>query len=128
MKTFPLAKDPKKHFVRLNLWLPFCDSRARALRASRPERPLRYFTLCAEDALDVLLLERYGVLATARGVYTDVTFAALHPEGVTDTLRSIPGAQGYPGDLLETVLFETADSPPPAFESGTDEDAAFFGA
>jgi hypothetical protein len=90
---------------------------------------VRYLTLCAEDALDVLLLEEEGIISARNGSYDDVTFAALTDEHVAETLRTIPNATGFSGDFIETVLFDPKTTQPelPASRS-RDPDDAFFAA
>ena len=45
-----------KHYIRKEVWLPFCRDRLKKIRASTKKEPrrLRYFTFCAVGALDVL--------------------------------------------------------------------------
>lgn len=64
-----LWRKPKKHYVRVMGWL-----RTARGRRKRKGGSIRYFTLCGQEAVDIRLLERYGILVkTARG-YPDVGF------------------------------------------------------
>ncbi len=126
--TFVLAKDPKKHFVRTRLWLPFCRAQFERVRLRGGNvRPLRYLTFCGEDAIDVLMLSEEGILEAPRGEYPDVCFAALRDELVNETLRAIPGARGFAGDFFETVLFDPKDHAPlHEIAEADDADDAFY--
>jgi hypothetical protein len=63
-------EDPKKHFVRVNGWIPAARARLR----KNKRHTLRYFTLCGEKAIDVLHLKREKlVLHDGRG-YPELVF------------------------------------------------------
>jgi len=63
-------KDAKKHFVRVNGWIPAARSRLRKNR----RHALRYFTLCGENALDVLHLKREKLLLHDGRGYPELVF------------------------------------------------------
>ena len=65
----PLWRKPEKHFVRVMGWLQTALGRKK-----RKGKPIRYFTLCGQEAIDIRLLERHGIVVkTSRG-YPDVGF------------------------------------------------------
>ena len=85
-----------------------CRRRLQAIReAYRPKqaRRLRYFTFCAVGAIDVLMLDVAGVIRRSNdGWFDTVTFFDKSPEYVNETLKRIPGANGFPGDFINVVL------------------------
>lgn len=99
-----------KHYVRKEVWLPFCRDRLKKIRASAPKNPrrLRYFTFCAVGALDVLLLDREKVIRKSNSDEFDtVFFFDKNREAIAETQKRIPGAVGFPGDFVEIVLQAT---------------------
>jgi hypothetical protein len=126
--SFQLAGDERKHYVRTYLWLPCCKRQLAHVRAGAKsaKRPLRYLTFCAEEAIDVLLLEEEGILSVRESSYADVVFAARSDEYVAETLRTIPDANGFPGDFFETVLFDTEAQADLPVVNSRDTDEAFF--
>ena len=104
---FRYQDDPLKHHVRLRGWLPLCRRRHRALQERSPKRRrrLRYFTFCAVGAVDVLMLDVARVIKPSRdGRFDTVYFFDRTPELVTATQDRIPGAHGFVGDFVKTVL------------------------
>jgi len=63
-------EDPKKHFVRVNGWLPAARMRLKKNRRTH----LRYFTLCGQRAIDVLHLRREGLLRHDGRGYPELVF------------------------------------------------------
>jgi hypothetical protein len=100
--------DPLKHYVRLDGWLPLCEKRLAKMRSlilpKKQKRRLRYFTFCATTAIDVLMLDNHKVFSSD-GNFNNVTFFDYEPEDVATTLERIPGAVGFAGDFIETVLY-----------------------
>lgn len=119
-----------KHHVRAKAWLPACKARRTALLARVPkfQRRLRYFTFCAVGALDVLMLELHKVLTLKEGRRDTVVFFDQDDEKVFETQKRIPGAVGFPGDFVKTVLLDDPDletlddalSPPELLENRTE--------
>src|ERR1700688_2354539 len=96
-----------KHYIRKEVWLPFCRDRLRKIRAAEPKQPrrLRYFTFCAVGALDVLLLDRERVIRKSNNDEFDtVVFFDRSDEAIIETRKRIPGANGFPGDFAEIIL------------------------
>ena len=104
---FKYQADPLKHHVRLTGWLPLCLRRHEALRERPPKRRrrLKYFTFCAVGAVDVLMLDVARVIRPSRrGRFDTVYFFDRTPELVAATQERIPGAHGFVGDFVSTVL------------------------
>jgi len=71
------------------------------------KRRLRYFTFCATTAIDVLMLDNHKIFSQD-GNFSNVTFFDYEPEDVATTLERIPGAIGFSGDFINTVLYDGA--------------------
>lgn len=97
-----------KHHVRVNGWLPRCRRRLQIVRGAGPQkalRRLRYFTFCAVGAIDVLMLDVAKVLVRSTGGEFDtVSFFNHDGELVKETRKRIPGAVGFVGDFIPTIL------------------------
>lgn len=101
-----------KHYIRKDVWLPYCRERLKKIRAAaKPKdnpRRLRYFTFCAVGALDVLLLDREKVIRKSNtSEFDTVFFFDKDNEAVVETQKRIPGANGFPGDFVKIVLQAT---------------------
>ncbi len=111
---FRYARDPLKHFVRTDGWLPLCKRRLHAIRHNRKAknvRRLRYFTFCAVSAVDVLMLDVAKVIRPSKdGRFDTVFFFTRSDEAVLETRQSIPGATGFPGDFVDIVLLDDLDA------------------
>jgi hypothetical protein len=62
MSNINYRNDIPKHYVRKYGWLPACQLQARVIKNRIKKNPLRYFTFCAADAIDVFMLARKGIL------------------------------------------------------------------
>jgi hypothetical protein len=126
-------EDILKHYVRTKGWLPACQRRLTRLRSgrkAREQRRLRYFTFCAVGAVDVLMLDVAQIVRqSTNNRFDTVCFFDKSREDVVETQRRIPGAIGFPGDFVTTVLLndpeeallaESADSLAP-LEHDADE-------
>ncbi len=106
-------KDVLKHFVRTQGWLPACRRRLEVLKQGRKpkeQRRLRYFTFCAVGAVDVLMLDVAKVVRqSTTGRFDTVVFFDKTREDVIETQRRIPGAIGFPGNFITTVLNDDPD-------------------
>lgn len=101
-----------KHHIRREAWLPLCKKRLQNIRAASGSRArrLRYFTFCAVGAMDVLMLDVAKVIARSDvGKFDTVFFFDKKPELVIETQKRIPGAIGFPGDFVSTVLLNGPD-------------------
>lgn len=105
---FVYSRCPMKHFVRTQAWLPLCRRRLHAIRQGRKQkhiRRLRYFTFCAVEAVDVLMLDVARVIRPSmNGLFDTVFFFTRADEAVGETRKSIPGAIGFPGIFADVVL------------------------
>lgn len=110
---FRYARDPLKHFVRTDGWLPLCRRRLQAIRHGRRVkniRRLRYFTFCAMSAIDVLMLDVAKVIRPSKdGRFDTVFFFTRIDKAVLETRQNIPGATGFPGDFVDVVLLDDRD-------------------
>src|SRR5215469_6304911 len=92
-----------KHYIRRHLWVPRCRERREALKgtaARRQSRRLKYFTFCAEGALDVLLLDRERIIRrSSNDEFDTVYFFDSDDDAISETRKRIPGAIGFPGDF-----------------------------
>ena len=96
--------DPEKHYVRKHAWVPAAQARVERLRCEGTAEYLRYFTLCAEKAIDVHL---FGVQESLvefddKG-YPGVVFCECYPdqfEAITARLDRTTGILGYFEDLV----------------------------
>ena len=106
--TFKFEDCLLKHFIRKEVWLQVCRQRRNAIIASygrKAARRMKYFTFCAIGALDVLLLDREGIVKQSKQKEFDTVFF-FHKtiEDVIETRKRIPGAVGFPGDFFEVML------------------------
>ncbi len=101
--------DLLKHYVRRNGWLNAVKLQKNAIRKRSKKIPLRYFTFCAADAIDVFMLEREGILKRSEetGRLEGVYFCEKDPEsfGIIADLIGSPD-QGFRGAFEKIVLFE----------------------
>lgn len=107
MPDFAFEDCLLKHYIRKEVWLPFCRERLRKIRAAVPKssRRLRYFTFCAVGALDVLLLDRERIIRrSSNDEFDTVFFFDKNREAVIETQKRIPGANGFPGDFAQIVM------------------------
>jgi hypothetical protein len=100
-----------KHHVRANVWLPMAKEQLKAIRAGakseKEKRRLRYFTFCAVGAIDVLMLDLAKVVRrSGNGRFDTIFFFDKDDERVAETTRRIPGAIGFVGDFVDTVLLD----------------------
>jgi hypothetical protein len=111
---FPFARCPMKHYVRTHAWLPLCRRRLNAIRAGHAQdehRGLRYFSFCAIEAVDVLMLDLARIIRPRDGRFDTVYFFTRVDEALLETRKNIPGANGFAGEFVEVVLVEDLDDP-----------------
>lgn len=107
MPEFAFEDCLLKHYIRKEVWLPFCRERLRKIRATAPKNPrrMRYFTFCAVGALDVLLLDREKVLRrSSNDEFDTVFFFDKDRDAIIETQKRIPGSNGFPGDFAEVIM------------------------
>lgn len=108
MSGIDYATDVLKHYVRRNGWLPACQEQRSAVKPSK-QNPLRYFTFCAAEAIDVFMLERAGILKRSEesGRLESVFFCERYPEAFGKIAGLIGSPeQGFQGEFEKIVLFE----------------------
>lgn len=108
MTDIDYATDVLKHYVRKNGWLPACREQRGAVSPSK-QNPLRYFTFCAAEAIDVFMLERAGILRRSNdnGRLESVFFCERDEEVFGKIARLIGSPdQGFQGEFEDIVLFE----------------------
>jgi len=109
MAHIDFTKDILKHYVRRYGWLPACQQQKHAIGKRSKRIPLRYFTFCAAEAIDVFMLEREGILQRDEqtGRLEGVFFCEENEEAfgrIADLIGS--PEQGFLGDFAKIVLFE----------------------
>ena len=101
--------DPLKHYVRKYGWLTAARQQKQAIRNRSKRIPLRYFTFCAAEAIDVFMLEHEGILKRSEetGRLEGVYFCEedLNKFGIIDDLIGSPG-NGFQGAFEKIVLFK----------------------
>ena len=104
--------DPLKHYVRKYGWLAAASEQKQAVENRSKRIPLRYFTFCAAEAIDVFMLEHEGILKRSEqtGRLEGVYFCEADPDkfGVIADLIGSP-EQGFQGEFEKIVLFEDDD-------------------
>ena len=101
--------DPLKHYVRKHGWLTAARQQKHVIKNRSKRIPLRYFTFCAAEAIDVFMLEREGILERSEdtGRLEGVYFCEvdLNNFGIIADLIGSP-EQGFQGEFERIVLFE----------------------
>jgi hypothetical protein len=95
-----------KHYARYNGWLPASVEYKRLLG----RRPLKYFTLCAREAIDIFMLELEGVLSRDQnGNLLNVVICEFDQRAALDIFRLVrpPLREAIlVGKLEEILLFQ----------------------
>ena len=109
MSQIDFETDLLKHYVRKFGWLKASKQQKQQIGARLKEIPLRYFTFCAADAIDVFMLLREGILTKSdeTGRLEGVYFCEkdLGSFGEIASLIRTP-EQGFQGDFHKIVLFK----------------------
>lgn len=98
--------DPKKHYKRLNHWLPHLRSIANHLGG---QRGIRYFTLCARPMIDVFMLVADKLLDIDKhsNAIKGVQFCECVPDHYTEIREMLAREDsGFFGKLEDVALFE----------------------
>jgi hypothetical protein len=92
-------------------WLPASEQQKNNTKRHWDKAPFKYFTFCASQAIDVFMLERYGVLRRlASGRLEGVYFCERDLDAFGEIARLIGSPeQGFLGDFEDIVLFEDDD-------------------
>jgi len=96
-------RDPKKHFVRLNGWLPVVRT-----YAQRHDRRVDYLSLCGKEAIDVRYFAIKGVLYrnADKNHYPTLTFVESEPEDFAVVAESLGKVRLPVLGKFENVLLE----------------------
>ena len=109
MSYINFERDLLKHYVRRYGWLGATKQQKHAIRGRSKSIPLRYFTFCAEAAIDVFMLVHEGIIERSEqtGRLEGVYFCEQDDSkfGIIADLIGSP-AQGFPGPFEKIVLFE----------------------
>ena len=109
MSHINFETDTLKHYVRRNGWLTAAKRQKYAVRRRSKRIPLRYFTFCAAEAIDVFMLEREEILKRSEETerLESVYFCEQNDENFARiaTLIGSP-EQGFQGTFQDIVLFE----------------------
>ena len=109
MSQIDFETDTLKHYVRRCGWLIAAKDQKHAISRRSKRIPLRYFTFCAAEAIDVFMLEREGIIerSAQTGRLEGVYFCErdLNEFGIIADLIGSP-EQGFQGQFEKIVLFE----------------------
>lgn len=94
-----------KHWVRTNAWVPVARQRLQRVRNEREAQYLKYFTLCAEEAIDVRLfgIQEDLVEVDERGC-PQVVFCECYAEQYELIARALGRTNGYKAWFEDLVL------------------------
>lgn len=109
MAHIDYRNDILKHYIRKHGWLPACKSQKSALKRHFDKFPLRYFTFCASEAIDVFMLAKERILKRSKdtGTLEGVFFCEKDPEAFGKIAGLIGStSQGFLGEFDKIVLFE----------------------
>ena len=109
MNHISFETDLLKHYVRRYGWLAATRKQKNAIRKRSKRIPLRYFTFCAADAIDVFMLEKEGILTRGQesGRLEGVYFCEKDDDEFGDIANLIGSPeQGFLGEFEKIVLFE----------------------
>jgi hypothetical protein len=96
--------DPIKHFIRRSCWLPAAQERLRKnINTNRTH--LRYFTMCAGNAIDIWFFYRIENLLfyDGRG-FPNVVFCERLPDEYEKIVRSLGRTNGYYASFEDLIL------------------------
>src|SRR5262245_46691360 len=98
-------RDLKKHFVRVNGWLPIFVRHAQARGAS-----LRYLTLCSKEAIDVRYFASKGLLARndEKNAYPMLSFVESDTEDYAVIAETLGRCRLGVHAKLEDVLLDNS--------------------
>ena len=109
MNHINFEADILKHYVRKYGWLKATKQQEHAIEGRSERIPLRYFTFCAAEAIDVFMLEREGILRRSEqtGRLETVYFCERDDDkfGIIADLIGSP-EHGFRGLFERIVLFE----------------------
>jgi hypothetical protein len=96
--------DPEKHYVRKNVWQPAAIDRLQKLRV-REQRRLKYFTLCAEKAIDIHYFGISNLIEDRDGLgYPSVAFCECFPDQYEMIAANLGRTRGFLSRFEDLVL------------------------
>ena len=95
--------DPEKQFVRKHAWLPAAQDRLQRVRDTGREY-LKYFTLCAEKAIDVRLFWVENLVEFDERGYPNVVFCEHFADQYELITASLRRTRGFLADFEDLVL------------------------
>lgn len=109
MSNIDYTTDLLKHYVRMNGWLAASRKQKKAIRKRNKNIPLRYFTFCAAEAIDVFMLELYKILDRSKDTgWLNSVYFCEKDENSFGRIADLIGSptQGFLGSFEKIVLFE----------------------
>jgi len=105
-----LYRDPVKHFVRVNGWLPAAANRLKILQSEsrRRSRFAKYFTFPGEFAIDVLLLAENGIIEETRVGFPSVVYCESRPDILSEINKRLGKCMGVFQYPFERAVFSRA--------------------
>ncbi len=102
--------DPIKQYVRMHGWVPAAKERHRKITDSGKTH-LTYFTLCAGNAIDVLLFNDQDLIFYDKREFPDVVFCERSTDVYEEIGRKLGRTFGYRASFEDLILKrETEDS------------------
>lgn len=101
--------DPLKHYVRRHGWLTAAQEQKRAIKRRSKKIPLRYFTFCAANAIDIFMLEREGILkGSEETVPMEGVYFCEKKVADFEMIAQLIGSseRGFQGSFEDIVLFK----------------------
>jgi len=95
--------DPEKHFVRKNAWMLAAQNRLQRVRDAGREH-LKYFTLCAEKAIDVHLFGIEDLVEFDGRGYPKVVFCECYPDQYELIAANLGRTRGFLAYFEDLVL------------------------
>jgi len=100
--------DPEKHYVRRDIWAPAASSRLQKLTGA--DRRLKYFTLCAEKAIDVHYFGIHNLIEENDGRgYPSVAFCECFPDQYENIAANLGRTRGFLSKFEDLVLNRETD-------------------
>jgi len=109
-------QDVRKQYVRKYGWLPASLKQVKIIKTQKgphkrtlDKQPLRYFTFCAVEAIDVFLLAKANILKkSAETGRLEGVFFCERDENDFGIIADLIGSpdQGFSGDFMEIMLFQ----------------------
>lgn len=112
VKKIDYETCPAKHHVRLKGWMSDCNWQnskvLRQIKNKLRKQPFTYFTFCASQAVDVYMLEMYGLLARDENDRLNTVYFCERVEEEFEKINSQIRSDkaGFFGEFEKIVLFQ----------------------